>query len=236
MKRQKGKTGREPSPTEAGSVVGSFHQRLLKTVKPIWDATLAHTFLAATADGSIPDAVFKTWLVQDYFYVRELIPFMGILIAKAPPELRPPLAEAVVAFNRELDLFRQQAEAHGVALEGQEMAPTCHAYVQFLMATAYGHSFEEVFTVHYGAEKAYLDAWTWVKGHQSGPSPWQAFIDNWTSDAFQEYVAWLATTLDDLAAGKSAEDLAAMEELFLLTARYEYLFWEMAMSEETWPV
>lgn len=213
-----------------------FHQRLLATARPLWEATLAHPFLAATADGTISDGVFKTWLLQDYFYVRELIPFMGVLIAKAPPALRPPLADAVVVFNRELDLFREQAEAHGVSLEGQEMSPTCHAYVQFLMATVYGRPFEEAFTVHYGAEKAYLDAWTWVKTHQRVRSPWQAFIDNWTSEAFQGYVAWLASTLDDLAEGKSEQDLVVMEKLFLLTARYEYLFWDMAMSGETWPV
>jgi len=223
------------SESSATKVV-SFHQRLLRVAQPVWQATLAHPFLTAVAEGTIADATFKTWLVQDYFYVRELIPFMGVLIAKAPPELRAPLSDAVVVFNRELALFREQAEAHRVALEGQAMAPTCHAYVQFMLATAYGRSFEEAFTVHYGAEKAYLDAWTWVKEHQREPSPWQAFIDNWSSDAFRQYVDWLAQTLDELAAGKSERELAAMEELFLLTARYEYLFWEMAMSGETWPV
>ncbi len=213
-----------------------FHQRLLQVARSVWETTLAHPFLAAVADGTIADEVFKTWLVQDYFYVRELIPFMGVLIAKAPPGLRAPLSDAVVVFNQELALFREQAEAHGVTLEGKEMAPTCHAYVQFMLATAYGRSFEEAFTVHYAAEKAYLDAWTWVKAHQCGPSPWQAFIDNWSSDAFREYVDWVAKTLDELAAGKSEQELAAMERVFLLTARYEYLFWEMAMSRETWPV
>ncbi len=216
--------------------VSPFHERVLEAARPVWTAMLNHPFLAETAKGTISDQTFKTWLVQDYFYVRELIPFMGVLIAKAPPGLRAPLTDAVVVFNRELALFREQAEAHGVVLEGQEMAPTCHAYVQFMLATAYSRPFEEAFTVHYAAEKAYLDSWSWVKAHQSGSSRWQAFIDNWSSDAFRQYVSWLEETLDRLVAGWRDEDLAKLEALFVLTARYEYRFWEMAFSGETWPV
>lgn len=222
--------------TKGASPVNTVHQRLLSAAGSVWKAILGHPFLASTANGSISDQTFKTWIAQDYLFVREEIPFLGILIAKAPPELRAPLAEGVVDLNRELGLFRQQAEAHGVVLEGQAMSPTCHAYTQFLMATAYSRPFDEGFAVLYGVEKAYLDSWSWVKGHQQKSSPWQVFIDNWTSDTFQGYITWLASTLDDLAVGKSEEDLAAMEKLFLLTGRYEYLFWDMAMSEETWPV
>lgn len=216
--------------------MNSFHERLLATARPIWDAILSHPFLASTSDGSISERVFKTWMAQDYLFVREEVPFLGVLISKAPPHLRPPLANAVVALNHELELFCEQAKASGVSFDGIEMSPTCHTYVQFLMATAYGRSFEEGFTVLYGVEKAYLDSWAWVKSHQRGPNPWHAFIDNWTSDAFKDYVAWLAVTLDELATGKSEADLVKMEELFLLTARYEYLFWEMAATGETWPV
>lgn len=214
----------------------AFHRQLLESAKSIWEATLAHPFLASVADGTIPDETFRNWLAQDYFFVRRQVPFMGVLISKAPAHLRPPLGDAVTMLNRELELFREQAEAHGASLD-QEPAPTCHAYVQFMLATAYQRSFAQGFAVLYGLEKAYLDAWTWVKAHQQEESPWQAFIDNWSSDAFREYVEdWLAGTLDELANEQSAAERAAMEDLFRLTARYEYLFWDMAMSGEQWPI
>lgn len=212
-----------------------FHEQLVEAAQPLWDRTRTHPFLVAVAEGTLPDAAFVTWLVQDYFYVRELVPFMGVLIAKAPPEWRPSLAEAVVAFNRELDLFRQQAEALGISFVGQEMAPTCHAYVHFMLATAYARPFAEAFTVHYAAERAYLDAWTWVREHQQGPSRWQAFIDNWTSDAFRAYVDWLGEKVDELAATASAAERVAMTRAFHMTVRYEWLFWEMALSGQHWP-
>lgn len=214
----------------------SFHQKLLKGTAGVWEKMLNHPFLKMTADGSIPDDTFKTWMRQDYIFVREAIPFIAVLLAKAPVELRQNLTQVLPALDNELKLFRQNAEAHGVNLDDVQPSPTCHAYLQFLMATAYGRSFEEGFTVLYAAEKAYFDSWMEVKKNLKGVSRWQSFIDNWTSLAFQQYVAWLAATLDRLAAGQPKSALARLHDLFQMTARYEYLFWEMAATGEEWPV
>jgi thiaminase len=212
-----------------------FHQHLLRSAAPTWQAMLEHPFLRATADGTIPDQVFATWLVQDYLFVRGAIPFMGVLLAKAPPELYAPLADAIVVLNHELVLFRQQAHAHAIDLDQHTLSPTCHAYLQFLLATAYTQPFTRGFTVLYGLERAYLDSWMWVKQHQQARSRWQAFINNWTSDAFRGYVDWLARTLDQQVRNIPTEEAAKLEELFQLTARYEYMFWEMAQREQRWP-
>ncbi len=214
----------------------TFHQKLLDQSKEIWNIILNHRFLKMTADGSIPDSTFKTWMRQDYIFVQEAIPFIAILLAKAPLHLRSNFIDIITGLNTELGMFRKNAEAHGVNLENITPFPACHAYSQFLMNTAYQRSFEEGFTVLYAAEKVYLDSWMEVKKNLKVQSPWQEFIDNWTSDGFQQYVDWLASTLDDLAQGKSAQALKKMEEMFIITARYEYLFWEMAAKEEGWLV
>ncbi|NIR50426.1 hypothetical protein GWO43_18110 [candidate division KSB1 bacterium] len=214
----------------------TFHQHLLNQAGDLWGKILTHPFLKMTADGSIPDDTFKTWMQQDYLFVREAIPFIAVLISKAPVELRSNLTQVLPALDKELDLFRKNAEEHGVNLENVRPAPTCHAYLQFLMATAYGRPFEDGFTVLYAAEKVYLDSWMEVKNNLNIASPWESFIDNWTSEAFQQYVGWLGTTLDDLAKQRPDRDLQRMTDLFLTTARYEYLFWEMAASGETWPI
>ncbi len=214
----------------------SFHQKLLAQSEGVWKKMLNHRFLKMTADGSIPDDTFKTWMRQDYIFVREAIPFTAVLLSKAPVNLRPNLTQVLPALDNELKLFRQNAEAHGVNIEDVKPSPTCHAYLQFLLATAFGCSFEEGFTVLYAAEKAYFDSWTEVKKNLKGVCQWQSFIENWTSPGFQQYVEWLAVTLDELAKGQPPHALDRMGELFQMTARYEYLFWEMAATGEEWPV
>jgi thiaminase (transcriptional activator TenA) len=42
--------------------------------------------------------------------------------------------------------------------------------------------------------------------------------------------------VDDLTAGRPARELAYLETLFLTSSRYEYLFWEMAWNQSSWPV
>jgi hypothetical protein len=55
----------------------------------------------------------------------------------------------------------------------------------------------------------------------------------------QEFIAGaekLGCLLDDLTAGWPARELAPLEALFLTSSRYEYLFWEMAWTQSSWPV
>ena len=47
---------------------------------------------------------------------------------------------------------------------------------------------------------------------------------------------WLADTLNELVKDKPERELVGLKEIFQVTARYEYLFWEMAAQEESWPV
>ncbi len=213
-----------------------YHEILLKESKDLWQAILDHPFLTLTAKTQIPDSTFRIWMQQDYIFVREAIPFMAVLLAKSPLPLRSNFIQIMVGLEKELELFRKNAQDHGVILENLQPAPICHAYIQFLMNTAYRQSFEEGFTVLYTAEKVYLDSWMQVKNNLKGQSPWQEFIDNWTSEGFRQYVDWLADTLDQLLQYKPERELVAIRDLFRTTARYEYLFWEMAVKEEKWVV
>ncbi len=213
--------------------MSNFHQRLLDKAQDIWNAILNHRFLKMTAEGSISDKAFRTWIQQDYVFVQEAIPFVAVLLAKAPSHLRPIFIKILSGLDRELELFRKNASARGVNLEDVMPSPTCYSYNQFLMSTAYNSSFAEGFTVLYAAEKAYLDSWIEVRNNLKIQSPWQDFIDNWTNEEFQQFVNWLSSTINELATGKPERELRRMEELFLITARYEYLFWEMATTEET---
>src|SRR5687767_6136594 len=113
----------------------SFTSRLLCEFDPQWQAMTRHEFIRTVADASIEPAQFHAWLQQDYLYVRGLINYVGLLIAKAPPALTLPLGQAVVVLNDELKLFRSEAAALGIGVEDIEPAPANFHYLQFLTAT-----------------------------------------------------------------------------------------------------
>lgn len=213
----------------------SFSAEQLAQVRPLWERILEHRFLLETRDGKIADDTFKTWMRQDYLFVQAAVPFIAALIAKAPVEHRSGLSQALPALEQELELFRVRAAAAGVALDDVRPSFTNHAYVQFLIATAYSASYAEGFTVLYVAEKAYLDSWMVVRSGIDRGSPWYPFVQNWTSDAFAGWVDYLENRLDELAEEAGPRERSRMARLFELTARYELAFWEMAATSEGWP-
>jgi thiaminase len=212
-----------------------FTERLDEAAKGIWKKLLSHPFLESTYKQEILDDVFGQWVRQDYIFVREAIPFIALMIGRAPLELRGQLVNIIGMLVKELGMFEKMAKEHNIGLENIKPSPTCHAYLQYLYATANIRPIEESFTVLYAAEKAYYDSWKTVKNYLQSESKWQAFIDYWSSDDFGAYVRWIESELNKLAEGLPEEKLAKMEEQFLTTARYEYLFWTMAQTSEEWP-
>jgi thiaminase len=212
-----------------------FCEEQLARVRPLWERMLAHRFLRETRDGTVARETFANWMRQDYLFVEAAIPFLAALIPKAPAEDWESLSGVIGALQKELKLFEERAAAVGVTLRGTPPSFVNHAYIQFLLATAYRASYAEAYTVLYAAEKAYHDSWRVVQKGIDRGSPWYPFVENWAGEAFAQYVAFLETRLDALAASAGAGERARMAELFELATRYEIAFWEMAASGEGWP-
>jgi thiaminase len=203
--------------------------------KSLWDTMLSHRFLMETRDGTMPDDRFAVWMRQDYLFVEAAIPFIAALIPRAPRDHWEPLAGVITALEKELRLFEERAQAVGIDLRGAPPAFTNHAYIQFLLASAYRASYAEAYTVLYTAEKAYHDSWKVVEAGIARDSKWYPFVENWAGEAFAQYVSYLETELDKLAAATGPDERQRMAEYFELTTKYEIAFWEMAATGEEWP-
>lgn len=212
-----------------------FCDRQLDRLQPLWRQMLEHPFLIEARDGTLDEAVFASWLRQDYLFVRAALPFQGALLARAPLRERDAHAGAIGALQEELELFRERAEALGIDLQGVRPSLVNHAYVQFLLATAHGRSYPEGHTVLYVAEKAYHGSWKVVREGLDDSHPWWPFVENWSGEAFAAFVRDLEARQDRLAEGAGSALGDQMAELFETTVRYEIAFWEMAYSASGWP-
>lgn len=204
-------------------------------LEPLWEAVRSHPFLLRTRNGTIPDETFAVWMRQDYLFVEAAIPFIAALIPRAPRHHWSPLAGVVSALEKELQLFEERARAVGVNLRGAPAAHPCHAYIQFLRATAAHASYAGAWTVLYAAERTYHDSWKVVQDGIDPDSPWRPFVDNWAGPDFAAYVGFLAGELETLAADAGEHQRMEMAELYRLTLLHEIAFWEMANDAEGWP-
>jgi len=74
-----------------------------------------------------------------------------------------------------------------------------------------------------------------AQGSRPRDERYARWIDMYSSSEFAELAGWCRGLVDRVAAGLPEEALRRMEDVFLTSSRYEYLFWEMAWQQESWP-
>jgi thiaminase len=206
----------------------SFHKSIVAHSADLIDQMIAHPFVIETANGTISEERFRRWLVQDYLWVKEYEQFLAILAGRAPREVRRPFFEALMNVHGEIELFEEIASRLGVDLLDARMTLACNAYMSFLQATVGMKTFAEALSACFGAEYAYLSAWGHVRKHQKVLSPWQEFIDIWSSESYADWVGSLGRMIDAVPETSPAILLDRMKETFRLAIQYEMHFWNMA--------
>lgn len=212
-----------------------FAHGLVRELDPLWSRMLDHPFLVRTRDGQLDDGTFRTWLEQDDHFVRNVFPFVGSLIGKAPAEHYELLAPVPQALQEELRLFEEQAKALGADLAHARPGAVNEGYVHYLLAVGCRDPYPVAFTAYYAAERAYHESWRVVADGLEDDSPWWPLVRNWAGDEFGAFVDRLGAALDGLAEGAGPDQRKAMEATFERTVRWEIAFWEMALRGPRWP-
>ena len=217
-------------------------ERLRAAASAVWDAQAEHPFIRGIGDGSLDVERFKHWVRQDYLFLTDYARMLSLASARAPDlEAMTRLAElAHETLTTEMSLHRAYAEEFGISadeLEREQAAPTCRAYTDFLVRTAATGSFPELVGALLPCIWGFSDVGLALKrGRQPADGRYQAWIDMYASSAFEALSEWCRELLDRVGAGLPPAELSAVEDAFVTSCRYEYLFWEMAWKLETWPV
>lgn len=181
----------------------------------LWDSATRHPFLDAVRDGTITDAAFDRWLVQDALFVADLLTFQARLLARAPRHAQAVICGGCAALVAELDWFEAQAARRGLDMTAAPL-PTTLAY-RDLLRRLDAEPYEAAVTALWVIERVYLLAWTSAK---SDSTPLREFVEHWSTPDFAVYVAGLG----ELAAPDDHRDLVAD------VLKLEVQFWDMALS------
>ncbi|ERH13003.1 MAG: putative transcription activator [halophilic archaeon J07HB67] len=217
-----------------------FSDDLLDAGAEIWNAQKNHPFVTELADGSLDEAAFRHWIRQDYRYLLDYARLFAVAGARARDEatMTTLLEIAHSTLTEEMDLHRAFADDYGVSraeLEAVEKAPTCQAYTDFLLRTAYEGSIAEISAALYPCGQGFLDIGDHAAELATEEHRYTPWIETYTSDEFREVVGSMRAVVDRHAEQYPGQR-EAMREAFLTSARLEYAFWEMAYTEETWSV
>ena len=220
----------------------AFTDDLFAAAKPVWDAQLAHPFVAGIADGSLEIERFANWVRQDYRYLKEFARIFAWAVIKADRlDVMGWHASALnLVLNTEMALHRSYAERFGITagqLEAEPMWPTTRAYTDFLLRTAADGDLADLMAALLPC------AWGYVYiGAQmvQRPAPadqrYAEWIAQYASAEYAEFSEWLKAEMNRLTEGALPAKRARLIELFVLSSRYEWQFWQMCWHGERWPV
>ena len=227
--------------TQAPGARPGWTGRLWAEIEPVYAAILDHPFIKGLASGELSVDSFVQFISQDTHYLQDYVRTLLALAAKAPDFAATKMltthaaaaAAAETGLHAELmtDLGRDPAE-----LLAFDARPTTRAYTSFMLATVFTGSFADGLTAVMPCFWIYAEVGQHLKQAGSPNPVYQRWIDSYGSDDYLREVL-LALELTDrvgLSLAPAAE--AAARQHFRTAARYEWMFWDAAYRQETWPV
>lgn len=226
---------------ETPMVERRFTEELREESSEIWEAIFAHPYLAEMAEGTLPLERFKEYIRQDYAYLADFARCLGLAAAKANDVETMRIFASLMngCITGEVERLEGLGERLGIPLDvlrGTELAPANLAYTRHLLHVAYSGSVGEIVAAMLPCMWSYQ-----IIGERLVESPAlvdRSFYHEWasiySSESYAELVGWYIDMTNRYAEGSGDETRRRMMEHFILSSRYEYLFWEMAYKGESW--
>jgi thiaminase/transcriptional activator TenA len=220
-----------------------FTDRLRQKAAPIWEKELQHPFVKGIGDGTLPVEKFKFYMGQDYLFLIEYCKVFALAVVKAQdlPTMGKFAQLLHATLTVEMDLHRGYARKFGITpeeLERTSIAPTTHAYTRHLLHVAETGTLGDLISAVLPCQLGYWEIGNHLAQIRKPPLQplYQEWIQMYSSQEFGALAQGLSDLMNTLAEGEKEKNLARMEEQFLISSRYEYMFWEMCYREENWIV
>jgi len=216
-----------------------FSDELWTAGAGIYDRVRAHPFLTGLSDVTLPHPAVRHFVVQAAHYLRGYARALAVLAARAPTEADTVMftQHAAGAIAAEQDMHAELADALGTSSDGDEpVAPTTTAYTSYLLATCHGGSFAE------GLGAVLPCYWIYARVGEallagSAPDPLYARATAMYGGAeFQAVVDAVLAVTDRIGPTLGDAERERVLAHYVTTCRYEWMFWDAAWRQETWPV
>ena len=219
-----------------------FSLQAWKNIEAIYPAILTMPFVKELEQGSLDKEVFQHYMIQDGIYLGEFARVLAVISAKAPtPDMQLEFANSVrEAIVVERSLHENFFADFGIEAKdalATEPSPTCLNYTNFLIATAYQHSFAVTVAAVLPCFWIYLEVGKHIYQQANiKANPYQKWIDTYVDTGFEASVNYVIRVADEVAQKASAKELELMNKVFYRASQFEWMFWDSAYRLEKWQV
>ena len=217
----------------------AFFASLREAAGDDWRAYVAHPFVRGLGDGTLPEAAFRHYLVQDYLFLIQFARAYGLAAYKADTlaEIRAASDGLKALVEVEMDLHRDYCAEWGLdeaALEAVDADGATLAYTSYVLERGLAGDLLDLrvalapCVVGYGEIGARLAA---DPATRTDGNPYASWIRMYASEDYQEFmraeVAALGT-LADCRGGSARFD--ALAATFRAATRLEAAFWQAGLD------
>lgn len=220
----------------------SFCNQLRKKAQAIWDAQIKHPFVIGLGGGTLPEKKFKYYILQDGLFLGDLARVFAAGALKAPDAdsalwFSKLVEETIVVEQGLHERYRKRWKMTPQQMAAVPMAPTNYAYTRHMLKVAQSGSVAEITVV------ALPCAWIYYvvgqhllkNGQPRVDHPYRDWLMMYGAPEFAEVQKQMRAKADAWVKDAGTAEKKRMEEAFIISSRYEWMFWEMAWNEEQWP-
>lgn len=214
-----------------------FTLQLWEETKWIYDKIIHLPFNQELVKGTLKKDRFIFYVQQDSLYLVDYCRVLSIIASKLYN------TERILQFLKFAeDSIIVEKAMHEQFLSGYkekkeiQKSPACFAYSNFLLSTAAFRSTEEAVASILPCFWIYREVGDYIYSNAKAGNPYQEWIDTYTAEEFRIATDLAIEATDEMADQASNIIRLKMKDVFILSTRLEYIFWESAYKKERWMV
>lgn len=217
----------------------SFFDRLKTAAPDDWSAYVDHAFVRQMGEGTLPQAAFRHYLVQDYLFLIQFARAYALAIYKSPTlgDMRQALGGVKAILDMEMDLHVELCAGWGLSRQDLEAAREerqTMAYTRFVLDAGGQGDLLDLMVALAPCVLGYAEIGRTLASRPGGvdpANPYGRWIEEYASDAYQEVAAGFADWLDRIAGQyETPARLARLTHLFAQASILEADFWQMGLD------
>ena len=183
---------------------------------------------------------FKFYLLQDYLYLLQYAKVFATAAIKSDTEelMTGFTASQYYILANEMNVHREYMAGFGITQAEIRSAKSSlynRSYTANMLSHGLTGGLAEVLAAVFPCAWTYADYARRLKVQYAGKLEgnfYKTWIENYASDDFSNSFEWFYSALDNLVSSMTEDQRKKIEDIFVSSVEFEYLFWDMAYKQQ----
>ncbi|MBX2831687.1 MAG: thiaminase II [Rhodospirillales bacterium] len=204
-----------------------------------WQSYVGHDFIKQLGNGTLPQASFKHYLIQDYLFLIQFARAYALAVYKAEdlPTMRQFSATVHAILDMEMNLHLEFCQEWGLSeadIIAQPEARACVAYTRYVLDRGLQGDVVDLQVALMPCMVGYAEIANRLMASSDtvlDGNPYRAWIEMYASDEFQDVAKAEIDLLEQTAAKRGGHDrMDGLAQTFAMASRLEADFWQMGLD------